>query len=92
MRRLVKCWAVVVVAVVLALALAACGDDDDSGGGGQAADTQSTPTPSVSWRSSTQTTRLLEQPLRRCAVVAMMQAVHLWNLDDASGRERRDGS
>jgi hypothetical protein len=35
---------------------------------------------------------LLEPSLRRCAVVAVMQAVHLWNLDDASGRERRGGS
>jgi hypothetical protein len=34
----------------------------------------------------------LEPSLRRCAVVAVMQAVNLWNLDDASGRERRGGS
>ena len=46
----------------------------------------------VSWRTSTETTGLVEPSLRRCAVVAVMQAVHLWNLDDASGRERRGGS
>ena len=42
--------------------------------------------------TSTETAGLVEPTLRRCAVVAVMQAVHLWNLDDASGRERRGGS
>ena len=46
----------------------------------------------VNWRTCTETTGLVEPSLRRCAVVAVMQAVHLWNLDDASGRERRHGS
>jgi hypothetical protein len=33
-----------------------------------------------------------EPSLRRGALVAVMQPVHLWNLDDASGGERRNES
>ena len=46
----------------------------------------------LSWRTSTETTGLLELSLRRCAVVAVMQPVDLRNFDDASGGEWRGGS